>query len=167
MLSLQELLAEGDHLGMHPDPLVALLEAMEDPLVEAEVLLPIVQTDPGLTSSLLRLCNSSAFGARREIGSVLGDPNDLALVLMFPASFAVSLIATQGVGKSSRLLGLLGLLDGALPLALQEPHDLIEALLVRGVRAVLGVAPAPAPNQSGGRGRPRMRLRDPAREPST
>ena len=43
----------------------------------------------------------------REIGSVLGDPNDLALVLMFPASFAVSLIATQGVGKSSRLLGLL------------------------------------------------------------
>lgn len=42
----------------------------------------------------------------RAIGSVLGDPNDLALVLMFPSAFAVSLLLTNGVGKFSRLLGI-------------------------------------------------------------
>ncbi|MCP3870940.1 MAG: oligosaccharide repeat unit polymerase [Gammaproteobacteria bacterium] len=43
----------------------------------------------------------------RAIGSVLGDPNDLALVLMFPTSFAVSLIMTKDLGRSSKLLGLI------------------------------------------------------------
>jgi len=44
----------------------------------------------------------------RHIGSVLGDPNDLALVLMFPTAFAVSLLVTRGVSRSSHLLGLVG-----------------------------------------------------------
>ncbi len=43
----------------------------------------------------------------RQIGSVLGDPNDLALVLMFPASFAVGLIVTKGISTSSKILGLI------------------------------------------------------------
>jgi len=43
----------------------------------------------------------------RQIGSVLGDPNDLALVLMFPASFAISLIITKGIPTSSKVLGLI------------------------------------------------------------
>jgi probable O-glycosylation ligase (exosortase A-associated) len=42
----------------------------------------------------------------RSIGSILGDPNDLALVLMFPVAFAVSLIMTKGLGRSTKLLGL-------------------------------------------------------------
>lgn len=42
----------------------------------------------------------------RAIGSVLGDPNDLALVLMFPMSFAVSLIMANGISRGTRLLGL-------------------------------------------------------------
>ncbi|PCJ32787.1 MAG: oligosaccharide repeat unit polymerase [Moraxellaceae bacterium] len=42
----------------------------------------------------------------RDIGSILGDPNDLALVLMFPASFAVSLTLTKGLSKFNRLFGL-------------------------------------------------------------
>ena len=45
----------------------------------------------------------------RAIGSVLGDPNDLALVLMFPLSFAVSLILTKNLGLSSKFLGYLSL----------------------------------------------------------
>lgn len=40
----------------------------------------------------------------REIGSVLGDPNDLSLVLTFPLSFAVSMATTRG-GWFNRLLG--------------------------------------------------------------
>ncbi len=42
----------------------------------------------------------------RAIGSVLGDPNDLALVLMFPTSYAVSLIMAKGMSRTNRLLGL-------------------------------------------------------------
>ena len=45
----------------------------------------------------------------REIGSVLGDPNDLSLVLMFPAAFAASLILTSGLDKTTRLLGVISL----------------------------------------------------------
>lgn len=45
----------------------------------------------------------------RAIGSVLGDPNDLALVLMFPLSFALSLILTKNLSLSSKLLGYLSL----------------------------------------------------------
>jgi len=41
----------------------------------------------------------------RDIGSVLGDPNDLALVLMFPVAFATSLIVTAKVGTWTKLLG--------------------------------------------------------------
>jgi len=43
----------------------------------------------------------------RDISSVLGDPNDLALVLMFPVAFAISLMMTDGIGRMSRLLGLI------------------------------------------------------------
>ncbi len=43
----------------------------------------------------------------RALGSLLGDPNDLALVLMFPAAFAVSLITTPQIGRWQRWLGLI------------------------------------------------------------
>lgn len=43
----------------------------------------------------------------RETGSVLGDPNDLALALLFPLSFAGSLIIGR-VNILDRLLGLIG-----------------------------------------------------------
>lgn len=42
----------------------------------------------------------------RELDSVLGDPNDLALMLLFPVSFALGLAVTRGVPITSRLLGL-------------------------------------------------------------
>lgn len=41
----------------------------------------------------------------RDLGSPLGDPNDLSLVLLFPMAFAVSLAITSGVGKWSARLG--------------------------------------------------------------
>ncbi len=41
----------------------------------------------------------------RDFGSVLGDPNDLSLVLLFPASFALSLVFSPGLSKFERLLG--------------------------------------------------------------
>ncbi|WP_083539382.1 O-antigen ligase family protein [Enterovibrio coralii] len=41
----------------------------------------------------------------RELGSVLGDPNDLALVLLFPFSFAISIAITNGLPKKTRFFG--------------------------------------------------------------
>lgn len=46
----------------------------------------------------------------RDIGSQLGDPNDLGLVLLFPASFSVGLAATAGNGRMWRLFGALAFL---------------------------------------------------------
>lgn len=43
----------------------------------------------------------------RDIGSVLGDPNDLALVLMFPVAFASSLMMTRDIGRGTKYLGLI------------------------------------------------------------
>ncbi|OBS97604.1 hypothetical protein A9261_13445 [Vibrio tasmaniensis] len=40
----------------------------------------------------------------RDFGSMLGDPNDLALVLMFPLAFAISQASTKGIATFKRLL---------------------------------------------------------------
>ena len=44
----------------------------------------------------------------REFGSVLGDPNDLSLILLFPLGFAVTLVVFK-TGFVNRLLGLTGM----------------------------------------------------------
>jgi probable O-glycosylation ligase (exosortase A-associated) len=42
----------------------------------------------------------------RDLGSVLGDPNDLSLVLLFPLSFALALTMSPAIPRYQRLLGL-------------------------------------------------------------
>ncbi len=44
----------------------------------------------------------------RAVGSVLGDPNDLSLVLLFPMAFSVSFIVTRQIGALNRTVGVLG-----------------------------------------------------------
>lgn len=44
----------------------------------------------------------------RDIGSNLGDPNDLSAVLQFPLSFAVALALTARIGWFNRILGITG-----------------------------------------------------------
>lgn len=46
----------------------------------------------------------------RDFGSVLGDPNDLALVLMFPVAFACSLLFTKNVGIFNKMLGVVSII---------------------------------------------------------
>ncbi len=57
----------------------------------------------------------------RSTGSVLGDPNDLSLVLLFPMSFAVSLVLTRGTPLFGRMLGLLGV--GTIVLAILDTQS--------------------------------------------
>lgn len=45
----------------------------------------------------------------RDIGSVLGDPNDLALTLLFPFSFALTLALRCDTRKLDRVIGILGI----------------------------------------------------------
>ncbi|MEQ9182544.1 MAG: O-antigen ligase family protein [Thalassobaculaceae bacterium] len=42
----------------------------------------------------------------RDFGSMLGDPNDLALVLLFPTSFAAAMVLRRGLGPVDRIIGL-------------------------------------------------------------
>jgi len=83
MLAFQELVIGAEELGAHPAAMSSLLGVMEDPLVSADELVPFVEQDAGLTTNILKLCNSSSYGCPREIGSVRE-----ALVLMGNISFA-------------------------------------------------------------------------------
>jgi probable O-glycosylation ligase (exosortase A-associated) len=85
----------------------------------------------------------------RELDSVLGDPNDLALVLLFPTSFALGLGLTRGSPATDRLLGLCGFAMLTLAiLATQSRGGLLGLATVIGVfvrqytrsKAVLGAA---------------------------
>ncbi len=52
----------------------------------------------------ISLVENSRVTIGRDIGSLLGDPNDLALVLLFPFSFTLSLALTKGVSKKVKIL---------------------------------------------------------------
>lgn len=69
----------------------------------------------------------------RDIESVLGDPNDLALVLMFPMAFAASLVMTKGLRRTEKILGLIStvILFSAV-IATQSRGGLLGILIVFG-----------------------------------
>ncbi|MBY0611362.1 MAG: O-antigen ligase family protein [Beijerinckiaceae bacterium] len=72
----------------------------------------------------------------REFGSSLGDPNDLSLVLLFPMSFACSLLLTRGLPKWQRLLGLVSMpMILSAIIATQSRGGLLGAAVVIGVFA--------------------------------
>ncbi|EEX92414.1 O-antigen ligase family protein [Vibrio orientalis] len=69
----------------------------------------------------------------RHLGSVLGDPNDLSLVLMFPLAFAISFAATKGIGFS-RFIGFTCLiLAMAAVIATQSRGGLLGSIAVFGI----------------------------------
>jgi O-antigen ligase len=70
----------------------------------------------------------------RDIGSVLGDPNDLSLVLLFPISFAAALVLTPRTPMVWRLLGLGGVSSIAMAiLATQSRGGLLGMVAVAAV----------------------------------
>ncbi|NVD06717.1 hypothetical protein FCU94_07290 [Vibrio sp. JPW-9-11-11] len=69
----------------------------------------------------------------RNLGSVLGDPNDLSLVLMFPLAFAISFATTKKIGFS-RVLGVVGLvLAMSAVIATQSRGGLLGSVAVFGI----------------------------------
>lgn len=72
----------------------------------------------------------------RDFGSMLGDPNDLSLVLMFPLAFAISQASTTGIPLVKRILsvGVTVLLLAAV-IATQSRGGLLGSLAVVGIFA--------------------------------
>lgn len=69
----------------------------------------------------------------RQLGSMLGDPNDLSLVLMFPLAFAISFMTTKQIGFG-RLFGAVGVaLAVWAVLATQSRGGLLGSLAVFGI----------------------------------
>lgn len=72
----------------------------------------------------------------RDIGSMLGDPNDLALVLLFPTSFALALVFSPVKARLPRYLALIGyfIIISAI-IATQSRGGLLGIMAVTGVFA--------------------------------
>ncbi|WP_421240025.1 O-antigen ligase family protein [Aeromonas enteropelogenes] len=86
-------------------------------------------------SSGIGLVEGTRVTIGRELGSVLGDPNDLALVLLFPAGFSLSLLLNQN-GLAGRILGAVGfVLVGAAIIATQSRGGLLGICAVSGIFA--------------------------------
>ncbi|MGL6625007.1 O-antigen ligase family protein [Aeromonas jandaei] len=87
-------------------------------------------------SSGIGLVEETRVTIGRELGSVLGDPNDLALVLLFPAGFSLSLLLNSGNGMGGRILGAVGfVLVGAAIIATQSRGGLLGICAVCGLFA--------------------------------
>lgn len=72
----------------------------------------------------------------RDIGSMLGDPNDLSLVLLFPTSFSLALLFAPYAGKLSRFLALVGYITiVSAIIATQSRGGLLGIMAVTGVFA--------------------------------
>lgn len=106
MSTLKELIASTHELQALPHSTARLLDLLEDPLVEADKLLAVIEKDPALTANLLKLCNSAYYGRKREVGSVkealvmLG--NRTVITLAFATSMGKVLrgdLAAYGLGK--------------------------------------------------------------------
>ncbi|MFM5335859.1 O-antigen ligase family protein [Aeromonas enteropelogenes] len=86
-------------------------------------------------SSGIGLVEGTRVTIGRELGSVLGDPNDLALVLLFPAGFSLSLLLNQN-GLAGRILGAVGfVLVAAAIIATQSRGGLLGICAVSGIFA--------------------------------
>ena len=84
----------------------------------------------------LELVEETRVTIGRSIGSMLGDPNDLALVLLFPAGFCLAYTLTKGAKPGARVLCLLIFLAiFAAILATQSRGGLLGILSVGGLFA--------------------------------
>lgn len=68
-ITLQELVAGTKDLQALPSTTLQLMRLLDDDTVEASEVLVVIEKDPSLTANLLKLCNSSYYGLRRQVAS--------------------------------------------------------------------------------------------------
>ncbi len=96
---LKDLMFEMRSLEPFPGVAARVLEvAGRDEVVPSE-LIQLVQTDPGITSKVLKLCNSAYYGFQREIASLHEAGNLLGVTTL------VNLVLTSSAGKYFRDYG--------------------------------------------------------------
>jgi len=89
---LKDIVAEIRSLEPFPNVATTVLELSSNPDVVPSELIDVIQTDPGITAKVLKLCNSAFYGFRREIaslqeaGNMLGVSSLLNLVLTSSAN---------------------------------------------------------------------------------
>lgn len=82
------------------------------------------------------LVEGSRVTVGRDLGSMLGDPNDLSLVLMFPLAFSLALLTTRGMSFGLRLFGLIAtIMLMAAVIATQSRGGLLGSIAVFGLFA--------------------------------
>ncbi len=77
----EKLLQHVKEIPAIPDVVVKVMQLTRDPDVTAENLTRVISNDPGLTSNVLRLCNSSYYGLPRTVSS----PTQAVMYLGFHA----------------------------------------------------------------------------------
>lgn len=98
-IPLKDLMFEMRSLEPFPGVAARVLElSAKDDVVPSE-LIDLVQTDPGITSKVLKLCNSAYYGFQREIASLHEAGNLLGV------STLVNLVLTSSAGKYFRDYG--------------------------------------------------------------
>ena len=70
MISLDELTSQIHDLPPMPDIAVKLPHASRDPEFSLREMVDLIKLDPGLTTKVLKLCNSSYYGLPRKINSI-------------------------------------------------------------------------------------------------
>ncbi len=88
---LARLVGATPELAAMPATSARLLTLLEDPDVEVDELVSVVEKDPGLTANVLKLCNSSYYGLGREVGSVRDALVRLGSRTVLTVAFAASM----------------------------------------------------------------------------
>lgn len=96
---LKDIVFEMRSLEPFPGVAARVLELAGRPDVVPSEVIALVQTDPGITSKVLKLCNSAYFGFQREIASMHEAGNRLGVTTL------VNLVMTSSAGKYFRDYG--------------------------------------------------------------
>jgi len=96
---LKEIVCEIRSLEPFPSIATRVLELASQPQVVPGELIGVIQMDPGLTSKVLRLCNSAYYGFQRQIASLDEAGNMLGVTTL------VNLVLTSSAGRYFRDYG--------------------------------------------------------------
>jgi len=70
VLTIDALIGTIDSLPPFPRNLVALTELLNQPDVDVDQMVALIQYDPALTALVMRLCNSAYFGAASPVSDL-------------------------------------------------------------------------------------------------
>ena len=95
----KDILSAIKSLEPFPDVAIRVVQLSSKEDIVPEELIAVIETDPGLTAKVLKLCNSAYYGFQREIGSIRDAGNMLGVTVL------VNLVVTSCASKYFRDYG--------------------------------------------------------------